>query len=149
MRTPPPRSARQASGALKPFPVAIKGVVVRDGRVLLLRRGDDEEWELPGGWLDAGEMPSVCVVREIADEVGWTVTADAILDAWLHHTRDGIDALIVTYGCHAPLDADPVGGRDSHQVGLFTEAEVALLHMPEGYKLSIAAWYARLRAEAA
>jgi len=36
------------------FPVSVKGVVVRDGRVLLLRNERDE-WELPGGKLDLGE----------------------------------------------------------------------------------------------
>jgi 8-oxo-dGTP pyrophosphatase MutT (NUDIX family) len=47
------------------FPVSVKGVVVRDGLVLLLRNERDE-WELPGGKLDLGEDPAACVVREIA-----------------------------------------------------------------------------------
>jgi 8-oxo-dGTP pyrophosphatase MutT (NUDIX family) len=42
------------------FPVSVKGVVVRDGRVLLLRNERDE-WELPGGKLDLGEEPADCV----------------------------------------------------------------------------------------
>lgn len=40
------------------FPVSVKGVVVRDGRVLLLRNERDE-WELPGGKLELGEEPAV------------------------------------------------------------------------------------------
>jgi 8-oxo-dGTP pyrophosphatase MutT (NUDIX family) len=55
------------------FPVSIKGVVIRDGRVLLLR-DERDQWELPGGEVDVGEDLAVCVVREIAEEVGWTVT---------------------------------------------------------------------------
>jgi 8-oxo-dGTP pyrophosphatase MutT (NUDIX family) len=55
------------------FPVSVKGVVVRDGRVLLLRNERDE-WELPGGKLDLGEEPPDYVVREITEEVGWEVT---------------------------------------------------------------------------
>lgn len=34
------------------YPVSIKGVVVRDGRVLLLKNERDE-WELPGGRIEA------------------------------------------------------------------------------------------------
>jgi 8-oxo-dGTP pyrophosphatase MutT (NUDIX family) len=130
------------------FPVSIKGVVVRDGRVLLLRNERDE-WELPGGKLDLGEDPTTCVVREIAEEVGWNVTAGAILDAWLYHIRDGVDVLIVTYGCHTVSDADPSVSDEHKDVGLFTERETTALPMPEGYKRSIAAWYTQLREHAA
>jgi 8-oxo-dGTP pyrophosphatase MutT (NUDIX family) len=129
------------------FPVSIKGVVVRDGRVLLLHNERDE-WELPGGKLELGEDPQACVVREIDEEVGWAVSAGPILDTWQHHIRDGVDVLIVTYGCFPATEADPVVSHEHKEGGLFTESEVAGLRMPEGYKTSIAAWYARLRGHA-
>ncbi|MGN9915837.1 NUDIX hydrolase [Micromonospora palomenae] len=125
------------------FPVSVKGVVVRDGRVLLLRNERDE-WELPGGKLDLGEDPAECVAREIAEEVGWRVTCGPLLDAWQYHIRDGVDVLIITYGCHVSTDADPVVSHEHKEVGLFTEAEVAALRTPDGYKKSIATWYAKL-----
>jgi len=125
------------------FPVSVKGVVIRDRRVLLLRNERDE-WELPGGKLDLGEDPLDCVAREIGEEVGWPVTAGPLLDAWQYHIRDGVDVLIITYGCHAGTDADPVLSHEHKEVGLFDEEEAAALRMPEGYKKSIAAWYATL-----
>jgi 8-oxo-dGTP pyrophosphatase MutT (NUDIX family) len=42
------------------FPVSAKGVVVRDGEVVLLRNERDE-WELPGGRLELGEDLERCV----------------------------------------------------------------------------------------
>ena len=39
------------------YPISVKGVVVRAGRVLLLKNERDE-WELPGGRLEAGETSS-------------------------------------------------------------------------------------------
>jgi 8-oxo-dGTP pyrophosphatase MutT (NUDIX family) len=125
------------------FPVSVKGVVVRDGRVLLLRNERDE-WELPGGKLDLGEEPPACVAREIMEEVGWQVTLGPLLDAWKYHIRDGVDVLVVTYGCRAGTDTDPVLSHEHREVGLFTEDEAAALPMPEGYKKSMAAWYAKL-----
>lgn len=37
-------------------PVSIKGVVLHEGAVLLLKNERDE-WELPGGKLERGETP--------------------------------------------------------------------------------------------
>jgi 8-oxo-dGTP pyrophosphatase MutT (NUDIX family) len=128
------------------YPVSIKGVVVRDGRVLLLRNERDE-WELPGGKLDLGEDPLDCVAREISEEVGWQVTAGPLIDAWQYHIQPGVDVLIITYGCFPGTDADPVPSTEHNDVGLFTEAEVVALRMPAGYKKSIAAWYATLAAQ--
>lgn len=127
------------------FPVSVKGVVVRDGRVLLLRN-ERNEWELPGGKLDRGEQPVDCVTREIAEEVGWHVITGPLLDVWQYHIRDGVDVLIVTYGCDIDADTDtaPVISHEHKDVGLFTEAEAAALTMPDGYKKSIATWYAKL-----
>ena len=55
---------------------------------------------------------------------------------------------IVTYGCHLPATADtadPVLSFEHKQVGEFTESEVPHLVMPQGYKDSVATWYAVLR----
>jgi len=125
------------------FPVSVKGVVIRDGRVLLLRNERDE-WELPGGKLELGEDPAGCVAREITEEVGWAVTTGPILDAWQYHIREGVDVLIVTYGCYTASVAPPVISNEHKEVGLFTASEATDLRMPGGYKKSVAAWYARI-----
>jgi 8-oxo-dGTP pyrophosphatase MutT (NUDIX family) len=126
------------------FPVSVKGVVIRDGRVLLLRN-EREEWELPGGKLELGEDPAACVAREIAEEVGWTVTVGPVLDAWQYHIRKGVDVLIVTYGCRTRGHGEPVISNEHKEVGLFTAGEAAALRMPDGYKRSVAAWYATMK----
>jgi 8-oxo-dGTP pyrophosphatase MutT (NUDIX family) len=138
MRTP--ASVYPAAHA---FPVSIKGVAVQEGRVLLLEN-ERNEWELPGGKLELGEDPPSCVVREITEETGWQVSAGPLLDCWQYHIRESIDVMIVTYGCHVLSAGPPVVSNEHKRAGLFTPGEVPELVMPDGYKRSIAAWFARL-----
>ena len=126
------------------FSVSIKGVLIRESRVLLLRN-ERGEWELPGGKLELGEEPEACLAREITEEIGWEVTVGPILDAWPYHIRDGVNVLVVTYGCHPHAEGPPVLSDEHLEVGLFTEAEASALQMPHGYKKSVAAWYAAQR----
>lgn len=132
------------------YPVSVKGVVARGGQILLLHNERDE-WELPGGRLEIGESPERCVVREIAEETGWAVTAGPILGAWLYHiTQARKHVFIVTYECRlnpGQETQDPVLSNEHQRVGLFSPEEVAGLVMPQGYKDSIATWLA-LRAPA-
>ena len=54
--------------------------VVRDvsGRVLLVRRCDSGDWELPGGKVEPGETASDAVIREVAEETGLRVAPAVI-----------------------------------------------------------------------
>jgi 8-oxo-dGTP pyrophosphatase MutT (NUDIX family) len=127
------------------YPVSVKGVVVRDDRVLLLKNERDE-WELPGGRIELGESPEQCVAREIHEETRWTVVTGPILDTWMYHIAVARkDVFIVTYGCYSTDAAAPVLSHEHKEVGLFTEAEVPGLNMPAGYKRSVATWFAQLR----
>jgi 8-oxo-dGTP pyrophosphatase MutT (NUDIX family) len=125
------------------FPVSVKGVAVQDGKVLLLEN-ERGEWELPGGKLELGEDPPDCVVREISEEAGWQVSAGPLVDCWQYHIRPGNDVVIVTYGCYVSSTHPPAVSNEHKRAGLFTPDQVPGLVMPEGYKRSVAAWFARL-----
>ena len=130
------------------FPVSVKGIVYHDKKVVLLKNERDE-WELPGGKLELGESPEVCVVREIEEELGLTAQTGPLLDAWVYHIREGVDVLILTYGCHPTPFATVTHSPEHKAVGLFSPEEIPTLHMPEGYKNSILTWLGHLqRAEA-
>ena len=127
------------------YPVSIKGVLVRDGRVLLVRNERDE-WELPGGRIEDNETPEQTVTREIAEETGLPVTVAEILDSWMYHiTMADKDVFIVTYGCTTDSTAEAVVSHEHNRIAEFAEHEIADLPMPEGYKRSIGTWFERLR----
>jgi ADP-ribose pyrophosphatase YjhB (NUDIX family) len=62
---------RQEKGYATPK-VDVRGAAFVDGRVLMVREISDGKWTLPGGWADVNESAGACVVREIAEESGFT-----------------------------------------------------------------------------
>ncbi len=55
--------------------VDVRGAAFADGRVLMVREISDGKWTLPGGWADINQSAAECVVREIAEESGFTAKA--------------------------------------------------------------------------
>jgi ADP-ribose pyrophosphatase YjhB (NUDIX family) len=53
--------------------VDVRGAVVREGQILLVRERTDGRWTMPGGWADVGDLPSEMVVREVWEESGFRV----------------------------------------------------------------------------
>jgi ADP-ribose pyrophosphatase YjhB (NUDIX family) len=53
--------------------VEVRGAVVRDNQILLVREREDGGWTMPGGWADVGESPTAMVVREVKEESGFDV----------------------------------------------------------------------------
>lgn len=120
------------------FPVSVKGVLLIEGQVVLLRN-EREEWELPGGKLESREAPRLCLAREIEEELAIPVIVVAILDSWLYEVRPGLEVLIVTYLClPAGSETTPRLSEERRELGLFTYRQIESLRMPDGYKASIA-----------
>lgn len=49
---------------------AAGGVVVRDGRVLLVHRPKYDDWTFPKGKAEDGESDEACALREVREETG-------------------------------------------------------------------------------
>lgn len=61
--------------------VAVIALVTWGERILLIKRGVDPErgkWALPGGYMDAGELPEEAVQRELLEEVGLPITVERL-----------------------------------------------------------------------
>jgi 8-oxo-dGTP diphosphatase len=86
-------------------PISIKGVVIHDGRVLLLRN-ERGEWDLPGGRPDPGEDHRAALAREVREEAGLAVEVGALLDEHLFEVLPQRFVRIVAYACTL------LGGRD-------------------------------------
>jgi 8-oxo-dGTP pyrophosphatase MutT (NUDIX family) len=54
--------------------VGARGVIIDDGRILLIQRSDNGRWALPAGAMEVGEDMAGCAVREVWEETGLRAT---------------------------------------------------------------------------
>ena len=69
----------------------VDGIMIQDGRVLLIERGNEPfagMYALPGGFMDHGETSEEAVVREVEEETGLRAE---VLDLVGAYTRPGRD----------------------------------------------------------
>lgn len=74
----------------RPF-VAVGTIVVKDGRVLLARRGKEPSyglWSIPGGAVDLGEGLKAAAARETLEECGIEVEITDVLEVVERMVRD-------------------------------------------------------------
>jgi len=71
-----------ATAAEAPLVVVCAALIDDERRVLLARRPEGKPmaglWEFPGGKLGAGETPEAALARELREELGIAVAADAL-----------------------------------------------------------------------
>lgn len=52
---------------------ACRGIIVRDGMILLTYEVNSDQWFIPGGGMEKGESTQQCCIRELAEETGIAV----------------------------------------------------------------------------
>lgn len=115
--------------------VAVGGVVLRDGEILLVRRGRGPaagEWSVPGGRVEFGEELHEAVVREVVEETGLDVVVERFL-GWVERIGrdDSPHHFVILDFLARPLDENQptVAGDDA------AEVEWVPLHGLDGYAL--------------
>lgn len=129
--------------------VGVGGVVIRDERALLVRRGSEPlkgEWSIPGGRLELGETLAEGVARELREETGLEVRVLDLIEVFerIFPASAGSEAeqnrtarpryhfVIVDYLCESD-DGTARAGGDVTDIAWVREEELAR------YNLTIAA----------
>lgn len=107
-------------------PKLVAGTLVIDdrGRVLLLRRGIEPQlgrWTFPGGYVDEGEAPSDCAIRETEEEVRMKVALGGVHGVYFD--RNNPRAVVIVY--RAEAGAEPPGlSLEATEVRYFAPGEI-------------------------
>jgi 8-oxo-dGTP diphosphatase len=71
--------------------VGVGGVVIHEGRALLIKRGSEplkDQWSIPGGTLELGESIQEGVRRELLEETGIEVQVGELIEVFDRIFRD-------------------------------------------------------------
>ena len=119
------------------LPISVKAVVSWSGKLPLLKNERDE-WELPGGKLEVGELPQICLTREIEEELGWKVEVSEPFYAWVYAIMPHRHVFVLTFLATYLGEDAPVYSNEHKELVLVDPVQVPELNMPEPYKESIA-----------
>ena len=83
----------------RPITVGVRAVLVREGRVLLVRHTYQDHWYLPGGGVKKGETLTEALKRELREEVGAAVENLELLGMYSNfyeHKSDHVAVFVCT-----------------------------------------------------
>jgi len=122
--------------------VGVGGVVIHEGRALLIRRGTEPlkgQWSIPGGTLDLGETLAQGVARELREETGLEVRVLDLIEIFErifpnpdggnpHPSRPQYHFVIADYLCDV-ISGTPAPSSDVTDVALVREEDLAAFHL--------------------
>ena len=119
--------------------LAVSAAVVRNGAVLLVKRGREPakgRWGLPGGGVEPGERLADALRREVAEETGVAIMRPRFLTH--HEVIEHEDArvlfhyVIAVHAADAEDGTEPVAGDDADEARFVAREDVARLDLTEG-----------------
>ncbi|MCB9134335.1 MAG: NUDIX domain-containing protein [Anaerolineales bacterium] len=71
-------------------------IIDASGRILLNQRQDNQKWNLPGGHVEPGELPTEAVVRETLEETGLGVEVERLVG---FYSKEAQNDFVLTFLC--------------------------------------------------
>lgn len=109
------------------YNIGVGGAVVRDGKLLLVRRASRHgrgNWQLPGGFIEPDETMEQAVVREVQEETGVRAEVQAVLGLRSRYDPENGNGMYVVLLLR-PVDGEPsADGRETDHAGYFTLDEI-------------------------
>jgi|ADurb_Cas_03_Slu_FD_contig_31_2656364_length_765_multi_3_in_0_out_0_1 8-oxo-dGTP diphosphatase len=116
------RAAEQLANAFRNPAPAADGIVLVDGRIVLIRRGREPEkgkYALPGGFVEHGERVEECVVREVREETGLRTEPLELMGVYSDPSRDPRGHILSMVFRMRVLGGELGAGDDAEGASLF------------------------------
>jgi len=82
-----------------PIP-SVGAIAIMDGKVLLVKRGEDPgkgSWAPPSGFMESGETPEEACLRELKEETGMVGVIKGLIGVYLERTKIYGEVLVIVY----------------------------------------------------
>ncbi|MCM3128057.1 (deoxy)nucleoside triphosphate pyrophosphohydrolase [Paenibacillus provencensis] len=107
-----------------------------DGRMLIARRREGKSqaglWEFPGGKIEVGESPELCLIRELQEEMNIKIEPYAFF-AVNEHTYDTVTIRLIAYKARILGGTIQLSDHDEYkwvQAGELTQYQFAPADIP-------------------
>lgn len=103
--------------------VDVRGALIEDNKILLVRETSDGHWALPGGFADVGLSAAENIVKEFEEEAGLNVAVSRLIDvrhkAKHDYRPDARDFYKLLFLCRRMNDNPPNAGIETSEIGFF------------------------------
>jgi ADP-ribose pyrophosphatase YjhB (NUDIX family) len=105
----------------------VRGAVIHDNEILLVKEKSSEKWTLPGGWADVNATPAENVEREVLEESGYVVKAKRIINL-VDRNRSGYPPhpeyiYKILFLCEL-IGGEPKDSLETSEVGFFGSGDL-------------------------
>lgn len=111
------------------FSIGVGGVVIQNGKALLIRRGQEPRrgwWQIPGGYCEHDESIHEAVVREVYEEAAIRARVENVLG--LRHSLGAPSANVYIVFRLTPMEGEPrADGEEITGAGFFSPDEIATM----------------------
>jgi len=104
-------------------PVPASGAIIeREGKVLMVKRKYPprvDYWSIPAGFMEYGESPAACCIREVEEETGLKIKLTNLLKVYSGHDDPRTKAVLIVYLAEA-IGGQLRAGDDASEIGFFS-----------------------------
>jgi ADP-ribose pyrophosphatase YjhB (NUDIX family) len=121
---------------------AVGGIAVRDGRLLLIKRGHAPSagrWSLPGGRIEPGESEQDALAREFLEETGLVVEVGHLAGEVLRAGPSGVTYRIRDF-LVTPLSGTEAAGDDAADIAWVPVSALGRYRLSTGLLSTLRSW---------